>query len=160
MSKFNAPIFVCLLAAVLSACATTKIDEHAAHTPAGDASTAAAMPMQGMQPMQQNMQMMREQMAKIHAAQDPAERKRLMSEHQHAMQEQMRMMHGMMGGQMKGQMMGGKGSEKDGMMSHDMMQHHQMMMGRMDMMQSMMEQMMEHMAAEQSGAPDMAKKKP
>jgi hypothetical protein len=155
MSKLTASLFIGLFA-VLSGCATISADDHAAHQSVGAATDASAMSMQG---MQQNMQQMREQMSKIHATKDPAERKRLMGEHQQSMQSQMKMMHGMMGAdgshQMGGQMMDGKGQGKD-----DMMQHHQTMMGRMDMMQSMMEQMMEHMAAEHQNAPSDAKKKP
>jgi hypothetical protein len=107
------------------------------------------------QPMQDNMKKMHEFMDQIHAAKNPEEKQRLLEQHHHAMREQMKMMHGMMGdgGKMpmmggKGPMAGEKGGAMDGMMDGEMMKHHQGMMHRMDMMQDMMEQMMEHMSAE------------
>jgi hypothetical protein len=57
-----------------------------------------------------------------------------------AMQENMKMMHGMGSAQPGGMMMGAK---KDGMTDGDMMKRHEMMEKRMDMMQMMMDQMMQ-----------------
>ncbi len=62
-----------------------------------------------MMPMQQQMQGMQDQMAKMHAAKNPEERRALMREHAKSMQGMMKMMHGMMAGQgMMGGMMGGQ----------------------------------------------------
>ena len=62
-----------------------------------------------MMPMQQQMQGMQDQMAKMHATKNPEERRALMREHAKSMQGMMKMMHGMMAGQgMMGGMMGGQ----------------------------------------------------
>lgn len=113
---------------------------------------------QGTQPtpqteqMQTRMQAMREQMARIHATEDPEERQRLMQEHMRSMHEGMMMM---------GRMMGGPGAQEpmrqcqegDTECRMSQMQMQQQMMGqRMGMMQQMMEQMMEQMM--QGGASD------
>jgi hypothetical protein len=77
--------------------------------PAKDAKApmAKGMPM-GM--MQDKMLKMHEQMHKIMQAKDPKERDKLMQEHAQMMQEQMKMMGGMMGNGMMGPgMMGGDG---------------------------------------------------
>lgn len=50
-------------------------------------------------PMHQQMKRMQEQMAKIHEATAPEERRKLMKEHTESMQDMMKMMHGMMAGQ-------------------------------------------------------------
>jgi hypothetical protein len=98
-----------------------------------------------MQQMQTRMQAMREQMARIHATEDPEERQRLMQEHMRSMHEGMMMM---------GRMMGGPGAQEpmrqcqegDTECRMSQMQMQQQMMGqRMGMMQQMMEQMMEQM---------------
>ena len=62
--------------------------------------------------MQDNMLKMHEQMHKIMQAKDPRERERLMQEHLKTMQENMKMMGGMMGGGMMGpgMMRGGDGT--------------------------------------------------
>jgi hypothetical protein len=70
-----------------------------------------------MQQMQTRMQAMREQMARIHATDDPEERQRLMQEHMRTMHEEMTMMGQRMGmmqqmmEQMMGQMMQGGASD-------------------------------------------------
>lgn len=92
------------------------------------------------QQMQDNMRAMQEEMAKIHASKDPAERHALMAQHMRAMHEQMRLMHGNMGGGMQGGMQGGMGGCG------------QMGSGHMGMMQMMMDQMQQHADAE-DGAP-------
>jgi hypothetical protein len=119
------------------------------------------------------MDAMREQMAKIRATTDPAERQRLMSAHRAAMREHMKMMRGMMeqgecpmmsnesapkdggmmsGGKMKGKMGGMKGEKSQG--------HQCPMMSHMQMMQGMMEQMMDHLSAQESDAPEVSSQKP
>ena len=81
--------------------AASDATSHPAEPPAG---TGMAM-----MPMQQQMQGMHDQMAKMHATKDPEERRALMREHANSMQGMMKMMHGMMAGQgMMGGMMGGQ----------------------------------------------------
>jgi periplasmic protein CpxP/Spy len=94
--------------------------------PATETPTAAAPPMAN-----DHMQKMQKQMHQIHAAKDPAERKRLMEEHMKSMQGAMPMMSGM----------GARAGSDPG-------QRMQMMEMRMDMMQKMMDQMLQHDAAE------------
>jgi hypothetical protein len=90
--------------------------------------------------MQEKMKAMQAQMDNIRKTSDPKERQKLMQAHMQAMQENMKMMHGMRSGQPGGMMMGAR---KDGMKEGDMMKHHEMMEKRMDMMQVMMDQMMQ-----------------
>ena len=92
------------------------------------------------------MKAMQAQMDNIRKTSDPKERQKLMQAHMQAMQENMKMMHGMvgpmmMGGNQQGGMM--MGAKKDGMMDGDMMKRHEMMEKRVDMMQMMMDQMMQ-----------------
>jgi hypothetical protein len=99
-----------------------------------------------MSAMQVNMKEMQRDMERIHATTDPKERQKLLQEHMQAMQQGMKTMHGMAGPMMAG---GGPqdgtaaGGHKD-MAAGEMMQHHQAMEQRIDMMQMMMEQMMQH----------------
>jgi periplasmic protein CpxP/Spy len=86
---------------------------------------------QSMPMMNEHMQKMQKQMQQIHAAKDPAERKRLMEEHMKSMQGMMPMMSGM-------------GASPNS----DPNQRMQMMEMRMDMMHKMMEQMLQHDAVE------------
>lgn len=111
---------------------------------------AMTMPMdmdKQMPQMQANMEKMQQQMDKFQATTDPKERQKLMQEHMSAMQETMKTMHGMGGsmmtgsGEHRGMTMAGK---KSAMTEADMMQCHEMMVARTDMMQMMMEQMMQH----------------
>jgi hypothetical protein len=105
-----------------------------------------------MSQMQVNMTKMQSQMEKIHATTDPKERQKLMQAHMKTMQESMTMMRAMSkpmkmdDGQAKGAVASGDKSApgNKGMMSGDMMQHHQMMEERMGMMQMMMDQMLQH----------------
>ena len=165
MKRFALPIFLASLLAVPVAQAADE-EDHSAHHP--DAGQQQAAPAQGdkaagmnMEKMQEKMKKMQEQMEKIHAATDPAERRKLMKEHMQSMQEGMKMM-GRMGGGMKGgdmmakakkdqdgPMMEDGGGDKGGMMGGMMMKKHKKMEDRMDMMQMMMEQMIEHEKAEQ-----------
>ena len=95
--------------------------------------------------MQTRMQGMREQMARIHATEDPEERQRLMQEHMQSMHEGMMMMGQMMRGPMA-QRQPRQCQEGDAECRMNQMQMQQQMMGqRMGMMQQMMEQMMEQM---------------
>ena len=114
-----------------------------------------------MEMMKQNMHKMMQQMKKIHATNDPAERKQLMHDHMQNMQKNMKMMRGMGGGMMMGmtsdKMKGNKMTAK-GMNSKDMGQSQQMMEQRMDMMQMMMEQMMGQMS-EKDGLMPKSKKR-
>jgi hypothetical protein len=103
--------------------------------------------------MQRNMDAMHEQMARIHATQDPQERQRLMHDHMQNLHQGMMMM-----GQMMGPM--GQGgapracAEGDTECRMNQMQMQQQMIGqRMGMMQQMMQQMMEQMAAGQATEP-------
>jgi periplasmic protein CpxP/Spy len=90
--------------------------------------------------MQEKMKAMQAQMDNIRKTSDPKERQKLMQAHMQAMQENMKMMHGMGGGQPGGMMMGTK---KDGMTDGDMMKRQELMEKRMDIMQIMMDQMMQ-----------------
>lgn len=92
--------------------------------------------------MMDNMNKMQEQMQQIMRTQDPTERERLLKDHMQAMQQQMKMMSGMMG---RGMMMGGD-KPVNRMPPEKRMQ---MMEQRMDMMQKMMEQMLQQMQVTQ-----------
>lgn len=105
--------------AVAFAATAAEPEEHEAHHPPGEQATT------GPESMMAKMNTMQEQMAKIRATTDAAERARLLDEHMQTMQTAM--------GQMKGGMGGCK--MQDGMMNHG------------EMMQRMMEQMMQHQEA-------------
>lgn len=117
---------------------------------AGDTATttAPAISMEKSMPqMHANMEKMQQQMEKLQVTTDPKERQKLLDEHMLTMQENMKAMHGM-GGQM---MMGSAqhagmamADKKVAMTEADMMQHHTMMVNRVDIMQMMMEQMVQH----------------
>jgi protein CpxP len=100
MNKLMWVTLVCVLALPLGAqsrrerAAEAAAQEHAAHEEAAQSAPSAeqAPGMAGMQGMQEHMQTLREQMARIHATSDPAERQRLMSEHMQSMEEHMGMM--------------------------------------------------------------------
>ena len=122
-----------------------------------------------MMPMQQQMQGMQDQMAKMHATKNPEERRALMREHANTMQGMMKMMHGMMAGQgMMGGMMGGQrggmgmmmpgpmgtpgAGNPQGMAPGAMAPDTGAMMGRMGMMEqrmNMMQMMMDQMLQQQ-----------
>ena len=165
MNKLKLSIFLASLFALPMTQAADE-DDHSAHHPDADQQQAAPAPDEkaagmAMGKMRENMKKMQEQMQKIHATTDPAERRKLMKEHMQSMQEGMKMM-GRMGGGMKGgdmmakakkdqggSMMEDGGGDKGGMMGGMMMKKHKKMEDRMDMMQMMMEQMIEHEKAEQ-----------
>jgi hypothetical protein len=154
--------------------AQDKADPHAGHHPPA-ANAADSVPMER---MHENMQKMHELMDKIHASKNPEEARSLLEQHHRAINEQFRMMRGMMG-KAPMPMMGMHSGHDDhvagateksndqkmdsskmdqqqkskmvGMkegMMDEMMKHHEAMQQRLDMMQGMMEQMMEHMSAE------------
>ena len=107
------------------------------------------------QQMQSSMQAMHEEMARIHASQDPAERQRLLQEHMQSMHQGMMVM-----GQMMGPMgMGPRGptqqcGQADAQCQIGQMQRQQEAMGqRMMMMHQMMGQMMQHMTEQGTSAP-------
>jgi len=93
---------------------------------------------------QERMKQAQALMVKLREAKDSAERNKLMQEHAQAMRDTMGMMRGMkmdmMGG---GQGMGMMGQSKGPATTGGMMNMHQMMEERMEMMQMMMEQMLE-----------------
>jgi hypothetical protein len=117
----------------------------AAETPATHQTMAA---------MQEHMRAMREQMARIQATEDPAERQRLMQEHMQSMQQTMRMM-GSMHAQQRGS--GGRCAETDAPCRMDEMQAENRMMRqrmgtmeeRMQSMQQLMGEMMDHLGEAQ-----------
>lgn len=84
--------------------------------------------------MDAQMKMMREMHTKMMAAKTPEERKSLMSEHMKVMQDGMTMMKGMSSGGV-------------GEMKCDMGANHQVMVKRMEMMESMMQMMMDRLPA-------------
>jgi len=139
-----APLFV---AAQDNAPSTAPRSEHEHAAPpaeaaAGDHSTAS---------MHEHMQQMRDQMARIHATQDPAERERLMHEHMESMRQQMQMMGSMRSEQhADGASRCAEGDAacrmeemraENGMMRDRM----SMMEGRLEAMQELMREMMEHL---------------
>lgn len=112
-----------------------KADEHASHHP--DAPSMAAM--------QDRMKSMREMRDKMMNAKTPEERQALMADHMKSMHDGMQMMKGMGGMGGMGPMGGAAGMGDAKGMPADMMKRHQMMEGRMEMMQMMMEMMMQRM---------------
>lgn len=143
-----------ILIAAITACAlsvpfASAQDKVAPDKPAMDMNMDMG---QRMSQMQQNMTAMQAQMARIRATTDPTERRKLMQAHMQAMQENMTAMSGM-GGPMKmggGQPGGMAMGDSKPMAGGDMMQRHQMMENRMNMMQMMMEQMLQHQQALES----------
>ena len=69
--------------------------EHSQHDQHGAPSPDAAPGGHSMSAMHEHMQMMREQMTRIHATENPAERERLMQQHMQSMQQHMQMMGSM-----------------------------------------------------------------
>ena len=162
MRSFRNYLAVCVLAAPLFVAAqenppsTAPQSEHEhAAPPAG-----AAAGDHSMANMHEHMQQMRDQMARIHATEDPVERQRLMHEHMQSMQQHMQMM-----GSMRSEQHVGGASRcaegdaacrmeemraENGMMRDRM----SMMEGKLEAMQQLMREMMEHLdEAEGGGAP-------
>lgn len=130
--------------ALVSACVSpgapyeAKPNEHASHHP--DAVPTAPSP--SMSATQGRMKVMREMRDKMMNAKTPAERQALMADHMKTMQDGMEMMKGMAG-------MGAMGEGKG--MPAEMAKCHQMMEGRIEMMQMMMEMMMQRQPNPPSG---------
>jgi hypothetical protein len=148
-----------MMAAPLGAWASpaTQVDHSTVHRAAHHTAAAAPAAMPAPDARMLAMQEMRDKMA---AATTPEARQALMAAHMTAMRDGMQMMKGMPGMPAKPGMgamgaMGGDGGKpmmaaKSGAkgMSADMAMHHQMMAGRMDMMQTMMEMMVQRMPAQ------------
>lgn len=142
-----------ILVAAIVACALTSVPVASAQDKTTPAKPAMNMDMeQKMSSMQTQMKDMQAQMDKIRATTDPKERRKLMDAHMQAMQECMTTMRGqgkpmmMSGDQGGGMTMDGSKAKAGG----DMMQHRQVMEGRMGMMEMMMEQMLQHMQVMQA----------
>ena len=143
MNKSALALLTCVLALPLAA----------QQPPANSAPVPGAQPTGPSQQMHAHMQVMQEQMARIHATQDPAERQRLMQEHMQSMQANMAMMGRM--GQMGQGRSGGASQCAQGDTACQMQElqtQHGMMQERMGMMQQMMGQMMQHMQEAQPPA--------
>lgn len=95
--------------------------------------------------MQASMRTMQQQMEKIRASKDPAERQALLDQHMQAMQRHMELMKNMMGTPAAPDA-AGKGAQSGAMGCGTMM-------NGMDMMQSMMRQMQQHLDVEKTPAP-------
>lgn len=139
---------IAMAAASLGAIAQTDAEhtQHHASEPAkksikAPAAKSPSKPNEAVVAMDGKIKAMREMHEKMMAAKSPEERKALMGDHMKAMQDGMSMM-----GDMKG--MGGKGPDgKQSGMSMDMMNHHEAMQKRMEMMTTMMQMMMDRMPA-------------
>ena len=145
-----------LLVAV-AVCALSSVPLASAQDSAATAKPAMSMEMDAqMVQMHDKTTQMQSEMDAIRAATDPKERQKLMQAHMQTMQDSMATMRSMSkamtadshGG---GMAMGGskempaKGAPADmGMMSGNMMQRHQMMERRMEMLQTMIDQMLQH----------------
>ena len=113
---------------VAGAAAQVTPEEHAAHHPPKVESTQSTPA-----DMHQHMKDMQALMEKIEKTKDPAERQRLLDQHRRVMSEQLHSMMEM--DKDKGMGMGKSG---------DMMECHEHMRGKMDMMMGMMDQLMRH----------------
>lgn len=120
---------------------------------AGQAASSPGMGMMDMNQMQDRMQTMRETMERAHKTEDPQERRQLMQQHMTQMHDMMGNMRGMTGTGMM--MRGDAATPMDGgqMGGAAMVERHNMMERRMDMMQQMMEQMMEQLMMMQGSQP-------
>jgi hypothetical protein len=161
-TSMKTTVLAVALAGVLMVPAAYGVDEHHPENaaPGAKAPKAAASPQADDKPvaqMQEHMKKMQDIMARMQKTADPAERKKLMTEHAQAMQDGMKTMRGMSGtmqGMMSGGVMTGAGMTSQapkegagpgmggtGPMSPEMMER------RMDMTQMMMEQMLQHQTA-------------
>lgn len=137
-----------ILTSAVAACSSVggvqssaQSDEHAAHHPNLNLTEPPPRSMERADAQTATMQRMHELMAKIRASKDPAERRKLMAEHQRTMREQMQAMRDM--GKMMGMHPEHEGRAAAGADANQcrMMQDHQAMQDRMDMMQDLIEQM-------------------
>ena len=139
----------------ITACALSSIPLASAQDKAASASPAGKTQMDTqMTEVQASATKMRSQMDQIHATTDPTERQKLMQAHMQTMQDSMAMMRSMNKPTMMDGGQGGMAKADDkgapsgkGMMGGNMMQHHQMMENRIEMMQTMMDQMLQHQQA-------------
>jgi ATP-dependent DNA ligase len=128
--------------------------EHAQHHPSAPTQKAAKTAVATSKPsakeavtaMDSKIKVMREMHEKLVAAKTPEERKALMAEHMKAMQDGMSMM-GSMDAMSGMKDMGGaaSGVKNEKGMSMNMMDHHEMMEKRMEMMSAMMQMMMDRL---------------
>lgn len=122
-------------------------------SPSTQAQAAAGGTGHAMAAMDEKMKAMHAMHEKMVNARTPQERDALMAEHMKTMQDGMGMMSrmggmgGMQGGPGDTGRMEGKGGMEGKAMQGYMVEHHQMMEKRMDMMQSMMQMMMDRMNA-------------
>ena len=123
-------------------------EQHAGHGQhAGAAATEQAAPAAGMPGMHEHMQLMREQMARIHAAQDPEERQRLMHEHMQSMQQHMTMMGRMATSAGESAPRAAPCAQGDmPCRMGELQTQHGVMQQRMQEMQQLIEQMMQHLS--------------
>lgn len=126
-----------LISAIL---ALAPVSAHANPAPTADQEQSDQMLVQ----MKERLKQMQALVQQLEKTSDPAERRKLLTEHMRAMHKGMDSMRGMGGGMMMGMMASDadhRGHAHVGSPSPDIMQR------RMDMMQMMMEQMMQHMQA-------------
>lgn len=138
-----------VVAVAIAGCASVAQvtpEDHAAHHPpvageSGKPDAAPAAPPVASE-MQASMKTMQQQMEKIRASRNPAERQALLKQHMEAMQRHMELMKSMMGAPATAAGAAGKGGMQGAAMGCNSM------MGGMDMMHSMMRQMQQHIEAE------------
>ena len=136
---------VTLVACALSAPIVSALNKSAPAKP------AMSMEMHTqMSQMEGSMNEMQQQMEKIRGTSDPKEREKLLQGHMRTMQDSMKTMRGMWKPMTNaegkhGAMM--SDAKKNSMKPGDMMQHHEMMEKRIDMMMVIMEQMMQQTQA-------------
>jgi hypothetical protein len=128
---------LCLAAVLLaplggSAAGSARAEEHGAHPLAVAASAPTPAPGAAMQTPPE-LSAMREMRDKMAAARSPDERQALMAEHMKAMQDGLQMMKRT------------NSTPAPVTMGADMAKHHEMMMGRMDMMQTLTEMVMQRL---------------
>lgn len=149
MRKLRIVLAVCSLlplAVVAQNAEPPAAEQHSEHEHAAASDEAGG---HSMGAMHEHMQLMREQMTRIHAAEDPAERQRLMQEHMQSMQQYMQMMGPMRPGPAGAARRCAEGDAacrmdqmraENGMMRERM----SMMEERLESMQELMQQMMDH----------------
>jgi hypothetical protein len=134
-------------------------DEHAGHHPPAAAAGGDAQPpkqheVTSQTHLQKNMQTMRELMAKIQEATDPAEKKRLLGVHMLAMQEQIKALRAMSAADDEHEHSGGDSEGKQGGMMGKggmiMKKMHEKTEQRIDALEQLMEQVIEHEAVQES----------
>jgi hypothetical protein len=128
--------------------------QHTSPSPEGQAGGQSMAAMHG------HMLEMRQQMARIHAAEDPAERERLMHEHMQSMQQHMRMMGSMPAeqpaGRASGCAEGDAACRMDEMRAENgmMRQRMRMLEDRIGSMHELMQQMLDHVDEAEEAAQD------